>query len=180
MTLPENLERLLIDREMNELPEDARWLLERYLEERPEYRKEANSTRETLSLARRTLRQAAPAPAPLPEFPRLRPSAQHRWKPFALWPAICLFCLTIGWLAGQKYSMEEPISRPMAVVPAVESIPETVSVTPPAAVAAEPEREIWSVRRWMPQVASDRKAVSRKSVIEWEEPFKPRWKGASL
>jgi len=180
MTLPENLDRLLIDREMNELPEDAKWLLERYLEEHPEYRKEVVATRETLSLARRTLRQASPAPSPLPELPRLRPSAQHSWKPFALWPAICLFCLATGWMAGQKYSGNEPSSRPIAAQPAVEPIPEPVSITPALAVAAKPEKEIWSVRRWMPQVASDRKAVSRKSVIEWEEPFKPRWKGASL
>ncbi len=180
MTLPENLERLLIDREMNELPEDARSLLERYLEEHPEYRDEAVLTQETLGLARRTLRRAASAPSPLPEFPRLRPSAQSGWRPLVLWPAICLFCLATGWLAGQKYSANEPASRPIAVNPGVEPIPEPVSITPAVAVAAKPGEEIWSIRRWTPQVSSDRKAVSRKSVIEWEEPFKPRWKGASL
>jgi anti-sigma factor RsiW len=76
----ETLERLKLDRALGVLPPDCEALLTAYIQGRPADASDLHEIEKTVTLARRALRDEAPAR--LPEFPgeRLRRAARSEWR----------------------------------------------------------------------------------------------------
>ena len=170
------LERLLIDASLGEPDPDWRWLLEQYLAEHPEHRKQAEALRATVGLAKETLAATRPARAALPPRPDFERAGRGRFFPqWLLWPAFATLCVLIGWTFGSLQSQQSP-SEPAAVT----SQAALRTVAPVQLASGEGERpsgDFWSHRRWAERFQRNPLGQSRLRTIEWEAPFVPKIEG---
>jgi len=169
------LERLLTDAALGELASDSRWLLERYLSEHPEHRREVEEIGATVALARQTLKAREPEELPLPPMPNLR---QPHWTTRLRWllpPAVGAACLMIGWSLGALQGQTSPREVPRAT----RTDPRLAPSSPrPRIAMAGSQRQpggFWSSERWTARILRARgthKGTPR--IIEWQSPFVPK------
>jgi hypothetical protein len=189
---PENLETLLLDRALGELPPAVRELFDEYLTQNPDPARQADTLATTLQLAR----QAVAMPPETPQRPlamdKLRQTQQtRRWRGLtreALRLAACaVLGLTIGWYAHAsrpapmmaQTSHPEPATAPARALVLEQSysdmggtpMPRGTGVPPvgspdgvsiPKAVAAQAAPRFWSLAKLQAEQRSRPASASRQ------------------
>ena len=123
------LQRLLMDRELNEMPSDTAALLDAYLKERPGAEAESTEIRDTLNVARRATAIRRPSADELPPLQLNRPALHAgslRWQQVLALAA----CLIVGFWLGRAGPRSGPLEEAGTIVQA----------------QAENE-DFWSIRR---------------------------------
>ena len=162
----DTLERLLIDRALDDLPADTEALLAAYLEHEEQATTEAKALDQTVSLARKVLSGAAPSATGLPPFPGARLARAHRMRRFRLAAALAA-CALIGFGLGALGLQPPPPAPPERAQPVA-----TATTRPPAETTGSTDRSaFWSVQAWRQRATLDRPSPSRQliwdSVVKW-------------
>ena len=169
---PENLETLLLDRALGELPPATRELLEEYLMRNPAASRQADTLAATLQLAR----QAVALPPEIPQRPLemdtfRRARQTWRWRRLTLRLAACaVLGLALGWYAhaSRRAPVLAQTSRPEPA--AVQTIPTEASSG--GAVAAP---RFWSLAKLQAEQRSRPASASHQESryqLQWDSPVK--------
>ncbi len=157
----ETLERLLIDRNLGELSEDAGALLAAYLKLSPDHARQAEGTAEILATARRALRpDRGVGPLEMPPLSRrlLRPASRAWTRPRAWFRGSAIAAaLAIAFFMGGR--LEQRAGAPSLVRSGV------LRPTP----APHESAGFWSLRRW--EQEHTRRPAQGKRQIEWLTPL---------
>lgn len=169
----ETLDRLLMDREMGALSEDARDLLEAYLRHDAGAAARARAFAEVGDLARRALSREAPSA--MPTFPRDRLRrdrvSRRRWRVVGRAAALAA-CLVFGVWLGSVNAPHPMGGSGQAPSVLVESPP-----GPSAGEASSDDTRFWSARRLYRDAVGAKSNRAKKFI--WESPVtKPRRGGA--
>jgi hypothetical protein len=109
---PENLELLLLDRSLGQLPPETAELLEEHLRENPSAAARASALADTVSLARSAVCiGGVAADAPSSGWARARRTA--RWRVWAAQGWKLAACVALGLMLG--WSLRQPAHAPVAV-----------------------------------------------------------------
>lgn len=165
----DTLEKLLIDRQLGELPSEVAELLEAYLAFRPDRAEAESDVAETLELARRTLKSARPtAEAPVPPL-TARPSRHARFAGWGLG----------AWARRGAIAAMIVFSFALGKRVASTSTPTSTTLLAGAGVAtpADPKssESFWSLTRLQQETA--RRATRSREHVGWTAPFVPSLKG---
>lgn len=150
------LQRLIMDRELNELSPDTADLLDAYLKDRPGAAAEAAEIRDTLNVARQAAGIRRPSANELPplQLNQPRPLAQTgalRWGQISALAA----CLIVGFWLGRAGPRSGPLEGPSTVVQAQTENNDFWSIRRLSAHAAEPSstpRVRWTSPSAWPQI----------------------------
>jgi anti-sigma factor RsiW len=172
---PENLETLLLERALGELPPATRELLEEYLARNPDAAREADTLTDTLQLARQAVALSPEMPQrPLKMDTLCRARQTWRWRGLtqeALRLAACaVLGLALGWYAHA--------SRPAPVL-AQTSRAEPAVVRPIPAEAlsggAVAAPRFWSLAKLQAEQRSRPASASHQESryqLQWDSPMK--------
>ncbi len=157
----ETLERLLIDRHLGELSEDAGALLAAYLTLSPDHARQAEGMADVLTTARRALRpDVGVGLLEMPPLSRrlLRPASRAWTRPRVWFRASAIAAaLAIAFLMGGR--LEQRAGAPSLVQSGV------LRPTP----APHESAGFWSLRRWKEE--HPRRPAQGKRQVEWLTPL---------
>ena len=150
---PQLLERLMLDKALGQLSEDAEALLAAVVAEDATRRSHQSQLIQAAALAREALKRRGASP-PLELPPLATPLRRRQRRPAALMPLALAGCLLLGLCAGRLL----PRGRPSPG-------PESPLVVAPAPVPAERPSGLWSVQGFIDRAKANRGRP--KPLIEW-------------
>jgi anti-sigma factor RsiW len=166
----ENLEALLLDRALGELPPEVAELLDEYLAQNPTAAQHAGTLDSTVNAARTAVAPSAVAPLPPLAVLRLRREQQAmRWRSRAWEFGRLAACLALGLVLGWA-------GRPVRTAPPMAELPVGVAVAtldPPAPAVSTPG--FWSVSTLVAEQRARTSAAARRESryeLRWETPLK--------
>ena len=172
---PENLETLLLDRALGELPPAVLELLDEYLTRNPDAARQADVLTATLEFARQAVAmpQENP-PRPLARDVLRRDQQMRRWRGLtreALQLAACaVLGLTLGWYAHASHAAPAVAQTPHPEATAVRAVP--VGLPAGGSVAAP---RFWSLAKLQAEQRSRPAFASHQESryqLQWDSPVK--------